>query len=216
MGFLQQLKDRATDVQARQGQASRDLDEQLTHTEAACQRVWQYLSELAAQLNILQPSARPLALDARAPWPAMRLADFRFDARRKILRSREVFEHLAMGWRVVPVDPACPPQSEVSVNFPPDLARVEARLAAGQVRFNRVEERNPDTNKLLAVRFEHDMAARGSVVFTPEHDQGRVHLRLQGVVGFQVQTLVLAAHEVSTDRLDDLARAIVGDLDVFL
>lgn len=214
MGFLQQLKDRATDVQARQGQVTRDLEGHLAVTEAACQRVWQYLSELATQLNILQPAARPLALDPRVPWPAMKLTDFRFDARRKILRTREVFEHLALGWRVVPVEPCCPAQGEVSVNFPPDLARVEARLRAGQIRFNRVEERNPDTHKLLAVRFEHDMAARGSVVFTPVHDEARMQLRLQGVVGFQVQSLDLAAHEVGTERLDDLARAIVGDVDV--
>lgn len=88
----------------RAGQGSHDQEEQLTHIETVCQRVWRCLSELAA---------RPLVLDVRVPWPAMRLADFHFDA----------------------------------------------RLTAGPVCFNRVKERNPGSNKLLAVWFAPFCAA---------------------------------------------------------
>jgi len=87
---------------------------------------------------------------------------------------------------------------------------VEARLRAGQIAHERLEQRHPDSNKLQAYVFEHDFAARGGVTFTPEHDEGMLLWRLSGVTGLEVQTLAVPADSVNTARLDDLAKAIVG------
>lgn len=209
MGFLDQLKQEAQAVQARQGEAVQHLDAHVAATEGTCQQVARYLSELAAQLNIIQPPARRLTLDGKTRWPDMKLAEFRFDTRKKILRQKEVTDHIALGWRVVPAVPTAE-RGSVSVNFPPDLERVEARLRAGQIKHERLEQRNPDTNKLLSIVFEHDWAARGSVVFTADHDLAQFSLRMTGVVELSVQQQTVSVAQVTTAWLDDLARAVVG------
>ncbi len=209
MSFLQQLKNQANDLQSRQGQVVQHLDANVAATEAACQVVWRYLSDLAAQLNIIQPPSREISLDGKAKWPAMKLADFRFDARKKILRQREVTEHLALGWRIVPAQPTLE-RGSVSVNFPPELERVESRLRVGQVKHERLEQRHPDSHKLLAIVYEHDLAARGGVVFTPDHDQASFRLRLLGVTGLVAQQVTVPATQVTAPWLDDLAKGVVG------
>jgi len=209
MGFLDQLKQEAQAVQARQGAAVQHLDAHVAATEDACQQLVRYLSELAAQLNVIQPPARGLTLDGKTSWPAMKLTEFRFDARKKILRQKEVTDHIALGWRMVPAAPT-PERGRVSVNFPPDLERVEARLRAGQIKHERLEQRHPDTNKLLSIVFEHDFAARGSLVFTADHDLAHFGLRMNGVVELAVQQHTVPVSHITTAWLDDLARAVVG------
>jgi len=209
MSFLQQLKQQAQVVQHQRGTEVQTLEVNAQATEAACNTVWRYLSDLVSQLNVIQPDAPPLSLDGKTPWPAMKLVDFRFDARKKDLRGREVMHHIGVVWRVVP-KVATAERGRVVVNFPPELERVEARLRAGHITYERLEQRHPGTNKLQAYVFEHDFAARAGVTFTPEHDDGLLHWRLAGVNGLAVQTLAVRALDVTTARLDDLAKAIVG------
>lgn len=210
MSFLQQLKQQAQAVQHQRGAEVETLERNAQATEAACGAVWHYLADLVAQLNVIQPDARLLTLDGKTHWPPMKLVDFRFDARKKELRGREVTHHTGLVWRVVPKLPASE-RGRVVVNFPPDLERVESRLRAGHVVHERHEQRHPDTNKLQAYVFEHDFAARAGVTFTPAHDEGVLHWRLACVTGLAVQTLSVPACDVTTARLDDLARAIVGE-----
>ena len=98
MSYLQQLKRQAQARQAEQGEQQHGLEARTAATEAACQVVWNYLSELARQLSVIQPPAQRLGLDHKHLWPDMRQHDFRFDARKKRLRDREVFDYLALGW----------------------------------------------------------------------------------------------------------------------
>lgn len=98
----------------------------------------------------------------------------------------------------------------MSVNFPPDLERVESRLRAGTIKHERLEQRHPDTGKLQALVFEHDLSSRASAVFKADHDQALLHVRLVGVTGLVVQQTQMPASAITTAYLDDLAKAIVG------
>ncbi len=209
MGFLQQLKQQANEVKSQQGTQGQALDANVQTTEAACQTVQHYLADLAAQLNVIEPAARALSLDGRVRWPDMKLSGFRFDVRKKILRQREVVDYVSLGWQVLPRVPTTDP-ARVSVNFPPELARVESRLRAGHIKHARLEQRHPDTLKLQAIVFEHELAVRASVVFTTDHDQGLVRVRLACVTGLESQEVTLPATRLVTAWLDDLAKAIVG------
>lgn len=132
MSFLQQLKQQANQLQNQRGTEVRQLEASIKATEDACQTIRYYLSDLAAQLNVIEPDARPLSLDGKTRWPAMKLTQFRFDARKKTLHEREVTDYIGMGWMIVPREPV-QERGRVSVNFPPDLERVESRLRAGKV-----------------------------------------------------------------------------------
>jgi hypothetical protein len=209
MSFLQQLKQQASAVKSQQGSQVQQLEANVQATEQACQSIFHYFSDLAAQLNVIGPDARALSLDGKTRWPAMRLGNFRFDARKKTLRQREVTDYVALGWAIAP-KVATEELGRVSVNFPPDLERVESRLRAGHIKHERLEQRHPDTGKLQALVFEHPLGARASVVFTADHDQARFQVRLACVTGLDIQILTLPASAIHTAFLDDVAKAIVG------
>jgi hypothetical protein len=215
MSYLQQLKRQAQALQSEKGAEDQGLEAHTQATEQACKLVWNYFNELVRQLNVIEPAAAFLGLDKRSAWPNMRQTGFRFDARKKLLRDKEVFDYLAVGWQLLPRTGEVQ-KARVSVNFPPDLERVQKRLAAGHVVHERLEQRHPESNALLAIVFEFEMAARANVMVTADHDAGQLQFRLACVGSMDVVQHTLPAHQVNTTVLDELARLVVGEPSRFL
>ena len=209
MSFLNQLKSQAKALQTEQERSFADLDRNTAETQRACDLVQHYLRDLAGQLNVLAPAAPKFTLDGKTPWPAMKFVDFRVDSRKKMLRDKEVFDFVGMGWRVVP-QLGNPVGGSVKVNFPPDLERVTSRIALGAVKHERKELRDPATNKLLAFQFEYLTEARGSCMVTPDHDKAQVAFRVVNATGFEVVNTTYPAARVKHDVLDELAKMLVS------
>ena len=209
MSFLNQLKSQANALQTQQTHDQSMLDANTQKTELACKTVWHYLNELAKHLNVLGPSGPEFVLERKARWPAMKLTDFRVDSRKKTLRDREVVETMSMGWHIVPRD-GKPYAASVSVNFPPELERVEKRLWFGGVKFERKDIRHTEKNTLKEICFEYVTQARGYVTVTPDHDNARLEFRLANTDGFAIKTVAWSAEEMQSDLLDELAKLIVA------
>ncbi|MCJ0764993.1 hypothetical protein [Variovorax terrae] len=209
MSFLNQLKSQASALQDQQVAQQHNFAANLAQTERACKTVWYYLSDLAQQLNVIAPAGPRFTLDGKTPWPAMKLTGFRVDARRKQLGGQEVYDYVAMGWQIVPQQGA-PVEGTVSVNFPPDLQRVETRLAHGGVKHERKEVRHPEKNSLLAIRFDYRTEARGSVSVTPDHERANLAFRLTNANGFDVVNVSWPAAQIQGAVLDELAKLIVA------
>ncbi len=215
MSFLNQLKSQANALQSEQT-ASQALDETLTRqTEAATKTVWLYLSDLVKQLNVIGPLAPRLSLDGKTQWPPMKLVDFRIDARKKKRSDKEVHDYIAMSWRIAPQN-GQPIGSSVSANFPPDLQKIETRIAAGNVKHERVNVRHPEKNTLQAIRFDHLTEARGSITVTPDHDTAKLAFRLACVQGFAIDNTTYPADQIQTPMLDELAKLLVGQESRFI
>jgi hypothetical protein len=215
MSFLNQLKSQAQALQTQQTADDRQLEENTGLTEQACRLVLPYLQDLARQLSVIKPAGPALTLDGRTPWPAMKLVDFRTDARRKRLRDREVFDYIAMGWTIVP-QVGEPVGGVVTVNFPTDMQRVEDRLMMGPVKHDRKQIRHPEKNVLQEVRYEYLTQTRGSVTATADHEQGQVQFRLLNTAGFEVVQTSWPAVRVTHQLLDELAKRIVGQPSLFI
>ena len=209
MSFLNQLKSQAKELQSQQARQTADLEGNTLQTEKACDLVQFYLRDLARQLNVISPAAPKFTLDGKTPWPAMKFTDFRVDARKKMLRNKEVFEWIGMGWRVVP-QVGQPVGGTVKVNFPPDLERVKARLAMGPVKHEVKELRDPDKNKLLALQFDYITETRGNVLVTPDHDSATIAFRVMNASGFEIINTTYPAAMVKSELLDELAKLVVS------
>jgi hypothetical protein len=215
MSFLNQLKTQAKALQTERTAQERQLEERTAEAEKACKLIASYLDDLARQLSVIQPPAPAFSLDGRTPWPAMKLADFRVDARRKLLRDQEVFDYIAIGWRVVPqIGDAV--GGLVKVNFPTDMKRVEDRLALGMVKHERREVRHPEKNVLQEVRYQYLTETRGSVVAAPDHDEGLLHFRLVNTRGFELVNVKWPPARIGHEQLDELAKRIVGQDSLFV
>ena len=216
MSFLNQLKTQAKALQKERTAHDQHVAELTAQTEHACGLLLHYLQDLARTLTVLQPPGPTLTVDGKTPWPAMKLVDFRVDARRKMLRDRELISYVAMGWRIVP-QIGEPVIGVTSVNFPTDMRRVEDRLALGMVKHDRHEVRDPARNNVLQeVRYEYLTETRGSVMATPEHEQGQLHFRLLNTEGLDVAQVTVPAGRLSHDLLDELAKRVLGQPSLFL
>jgi hypothetical protein len=209
VSFLNQLKSQANALQTQQTTDHALLAANMAQTEAACKTVWFYLKELTQQLNVLNPAGPSFSLDGKNMWPAMKLTHFRLDARKKMLRSQECYDYLAIGWRIAP-QLGEPVLGSVTVNFPPDLERVQKRLGLGSVQHERKEQRHPEKNTLQAYRFEYTTESRGSVTVTPDHDQAQLAFRVSNATGFELINTVWPAKQIQTDLLDELAKLLVA------
>jgi hypothetical protein len=215
MSFLNQLKNQAQAVQAQQIAVQKDQTDKVEAVERATHMVWRYLDDLAAQLKVLQPDGPRLSADGKTPWPAMRCSDFRVDARRKAGQGRELFDYVAMGWRLTP-KMGVVVQGTVAATFVPEMERIEARLHAGQVKFDRVENRVPPRNALQSVRYDYQTEARGAIRIQPHHAEGSLEFRLTCVTGLELVTKVMEAGKLQTAHLDELAKLLVGQNGQFL
>lgn len=215
MSFLNQLKSQASALQTQQTVQQQNLQANIEATELACQTMWRYMVELTKQLNVIQPAGPRMSLDGRTPWPAMKLTDFRIDCRKKKLLDKDVYDFIAVVWQIVPqVDGVV--AGAVSVNFPPDLERVEKRLACGGVKFERKDLRHPEKNTLQAIRFEYQTQARGYITVTADQDKAQLGFRLANTGGFEVLNASWPVASIQTELLDELAKLIVGEPSKFL
>ncbi len=215
MSFLNQLKSQATALQSQQVADGALFESNRAKTELACKTVWLYVADLAKQLNVIVPDGPRLSIDGKTHWPAMKLCAFRPDSRKKMLRDKEVFDYIAMGWDIV-VREGDAPSGSVSVNFPPDLERVEKRIAAGAVKHERKEIRHPEKNSLQAIRFDYVMQARGNLTVTADHEKAQLRFRVANASGFEVLQTIIGAERISTDLLDEMAKMIVGQPNQFV
>src|SRR5437016_4613617 len=126
-----------------------------------------------------------------------------------MLRNREIFDWIGIGWRVVP-QVGQPVGGTVRVNFPPDLQRVESRLAMGPVKHERKELRHPEKNVLQALQFDYITETRGNILVTPDHDTATIAFRLVNAAGFGIVNTSWPAVQLKQDVLDELAKLIVS------
>ena len=209
MSFLNQLKSQATQLQSQQVVERQDITARTAQVEAVCPMVTQYLRDLAKHLSVIEPSAPSFSLDGKTPWPAMKLHSFQADARKKMLRDKEVYDYIAMGWTISPKMGVAVGGS-VSMSFIPEVDRVQQILTFAHVEHVRKETRHPERNNLQSVRFDYTTQARGNVTVKADHETGQLVFRVANANGFGITTTSIAAERMTSDLMDELAKLIVA------
>ena len=212
MGFLDDLKRQADAAKAAQQVDTGALERNAQLTDAACRTAGAYFGTLAQQLNVLRPRSKvAFRLDRRHVFEGLQLGDFRADARRKKLRGADVFDFVALRWKL-----ASGTRLALTKNFLPDIEQLESRLRRSGAQVHTEAVRNPLTAKLQEMRYELVADFEAAIHITPEHDAGRVRFELINLDGFETVTLEFPAFEVGTARMDELARWVMGEPHGFL
>jgi hypothetical protein len=212
VGFLDDLKRQADEARARLDTDTSLLERNSAMADAACKTASSYFSTLVQQLNVLQPRSKAsYRLDKRNAFEALQLCDFRFDARRTRLRGADVFDHVALRWRMTSGT-----RLALVKNFLPDIEQLESKLRRSGAQVDTEAVRNPETNKLQEMRYTLVADFEGAVNITPDHDHGRLRFELVNLDGFETVTVEFAAFEIGTGRMDELARWLLGEPHAFL
>lgn len=217
MSFLDDLKQQA---QARQAQLRGDhavIERNAALVEAACATAWRYLDDLGRQLDVLGPtSPARYALDPRAIVEGLRYSDFVADLRRKRvergpLAAPEWVDHLVLTARLNSGQ-----RFDIAKDFPPEMEKLEARLAQAGIRCLGEPLRDAVSGRFLEshYRFTADLVAGVRVL--PLHEQGRLQFVVQNLDGLATVKATFAAHQITVERLDELAKWWVGQPHRFL
>ena len=212
MSFLDDLKRQADALKAQQTGDRATLARNTALTEAACKTVFKYFNDMAAPLNVLNPTSHArFALDRQHVFEGMKLSDFSFDSRRKQLRDEGVFDFLVLHWQL-----KSGRSLQLTKDFLPDMEKLESRLRQSGAQVDTETLRNPDNGNLQGRRYSFVADFYGSVRATPLHDTARMQFNLQNLDGFETVSLELAAIDIINARMDELARWISGQPHGFL
>lgn len=217
MSFLDSLRQQA---QARQAQLRGDhavIERNSMLVESACMLAWRYLDDLGRQLQVLQPpSPARYILDARLVLEQLRYADFSADLRKKRVKRGplvevEVVEHAVLSARLVSGR-----KVELSKDFPPEIERLQARLSQAGIRCVGEPHRDAETGRYIETRYRFDADLIAGVRVLPQHEAGRLQFVVQNLDGLATVKASLAAQDVSTERMDELAKWWLGAPQRFL
>lgn len=212
MGFLDDLKRQADAARAAQSTDTAALERNAALADAACKTVFAYCHSLGQQLEVLKPVSKVrYALDKRTVLEALPMAAFRTDARRKVLRGTEVYDHVVMQCQL-----RRDQRLQIVKDFLPDIEKLESRLRQSGARFDAEPVRNPENNKLIEMRYTVPVDFNLAVRATPDHDTGWLRFQLGNLDGFETVHVDFPAIEVGSARLDELARWLVGEPHKFL
>jgi hypothetical protein len=212
VGFLDDLKRQADAAKAAETSDIGALERNAALADAACNTAFKYLNSLVQQLNVLKPSSKVTYwLDKRHAIDKLKLVEFRADARRKRLRGNEVFDHVVFRYVLKSNQ-----RLSLTKNFINDIELLESRLRRSGAPMRNEAVKNPETGKLMEMRYEIICDFNASVHITPDHDAGRLRFELINLDGFETVNVEFPAFEVGNARLDELARWLMGEPNTFL
>ncbi|RZT91284.1 hypothetical protein [Rivibacter subsaxonicus] len=217
MSFLEQLRQQA---QAREAQLRGDLGHLERHVqlvEAACGSLWRYFGDLARQLDLLEPaSPQRFRFDNRTLVEGFTCRRIAADIRRHKpaegpLAGRELVQQVVLHG-VLESGRAL----DLAKDFPPEIEKLEARLAQAGIRCPGERVNAPETGRFVEMRYRFVADVLVGVRVEPLHESGQLRFVLRNLDGLATVSASFAAHEVTTARLDELAKWWLGEPQRFL
>lgn len=211
MSFLNDLKKQADQLRAGQGVDKAVLQARIDATEQACQIVFKYWVDLCAQLDVLQPLARGrFVFDSKVIFEGCRLASFRPDIRKRSVNGVQMTDHVALN-----CDIRTGQQVRLVKDFPTEIERLERRILQSGVQCIPEPLRDPETNKLIEVRYQFVADMQAGVRLKPNHDDATVQFTVDNLEGLTRWVIAFEAAQVNVPLLDELAKWIAGQPNEF-
>ena len=212
MGYLDDLKKKAEAERAKHTVDTSALDRNTLLADAACNTAFRYLASMCQQLNVIQPVSKGVyRFDAKNTFRHLKMSNFRCDARQKRLRDSEVYDHISLAF-----DIKSGQRVTIAKDFPPEMEKLEARLAQCGTRYYSENRNDPQTGRFMERRYDFTADFNGAVRITAEHDTAWIGFNVRNLEGFETVTVRFPAFEVGNQRLDELAKWIVGEPNAFL
>jgi hypothetical protein len=213
VSFLDKLKQDADQLRNHQNLSQAERDALVQETEAACLTAFRYWVDLSKQLNVLQPAPRGrFVLDSKNAIEGLRFGQYRADIRKKGLASTlDRTDHVALYCSL-----GTGQSLKLVKDFLPDMEKLEARLTQAGIRCQPESIRNPDTGKLLEVRYEFVADITAGVRLSPNHDDATVQFQVNNLEGLVRWAVQFEARQVNTALLDELSKWLVGQPNDFV
>jgi hypothetical protein len=217
MSFLDQLKQQAQQRQAQDRHDVAEIERRIAMTEAACATAWRYLDEMGRQLDVLQPVSRHrYVIDNRCIVESLPLTGFTGDIRKQTVQLGPLAERSLVQHVILRAVLRSGREVELSKDFPPEIDKLEGRLKQAGIQALGDSLRDAETGRFEAMRFRFVADIAVTVRVLPLHEEGQVQFELKNLDGLSTVTATFAAFDITSARLDELAKWFVGQPHRFL
>lgn len=204
-GRLAQLRQQAQEKlsQEKKDDAQQDVAQQVSD---ALGRAYDYLKELAEQLNVVQPAyARGYTLVGVPEFGGLAWENGRADQRsREIALHQRRYEQASLSFRL-----SGGKQIRVGREHPAS-ERLRQALTDNKIEFKARDERN-DRGSLVKTVFEFACEVRCSATFDGEPAAGRILLKMRNVERFGLAEHRLRPEAVTREALEEFASFVLGE-----
>lgn len=171
----------------------------------ALKRAYEYLKELASQLNVVKPGFHGYAIVGIPDFSGLAWekggADYR---KRDLSPTKWHYERVTLGYRLSG-------GKQIRVAFEgPRSNRMKQLLTENRIEFAAQESRN-DRGVLDRVTFSFACEVTASVLLAADFDSGRIQLRLSNVGHFGILEHTLAPEAITEEALEEFAGFILGE-----
>jgi hypothetical protein len=177
--------------------------------DATMRNAFQYLVELARELNSLTPTTeKPYEFIYLGKLPAASLAQAVVEHRARYVVGKEVYEHMFLRFRIQPLSPV------KAMLLGEDIARCEQYLKALKIQFSQRADAKNDFGKVTRTEFTVSGSLPCEIAVHADFDASVVNVELTNVRRLgRVQRRFTP--EQFHDAVDDLARYLLGVDDAF-
>jgi hypothetical protein len=177
--------------------------------DATMRNAFQYLVELARELNSLTPTTeKPYEFIYLGKLPAASLAQAVVEHRVRYVVGKEVYEHMFLRFRIQPLSPV------KAMLLGEDIARCEQYLKALKIQFSQRADAKNDFGKVTRTEFTVSGSLPCEIAVHADFDASVVNVELTNVRRLgRVQRRFTP--EQFHDAVDDLARYLLGVDDAF-
>jgi hypothetical protein len=173
----------------------------------ACRMALDYWNQLKEHLNVLAPtSTARYTFDGRTTVSGLPMKQFRVVHKSVVQHNGvEEFESVMLTWQVGRGD-----KLTLVKDFPPDLAKLRARLAFAGIRAHEAPVHHRDTGRQQGTSLEFAVDVSATVRLMPLHDGGTVRVVLQNLDALERIEGILPAFAIRPKELDELGKWILG------
>ena len=212
MGYLDELKRQADEARARNSVDLAALERNSLVTDGACNAAFRYLASLAQQLNVLQPvSKAAYRFDAKNTFRNLKMSNFRCDSRQRRNRNAEVFDHVVLGFDLKTGTGSRSPRTSrprsTSSRPASPSAAPSTRARTWSIRRTAASSRSASSSRPTSAASSACCRTTTPPGSSSRSSTSRASRRCR---------CTFPAFEVGSQRLDELARWIVGEPNGFL
>jgi hypothetical protein len=173
----------------------------------ACRTALDYWTQLKDHLNVLLPtSPARYMFDGRTTVSGLPMKQFRVTHKSAVQHNgAEEFESVMLAWQVGRGD-----KLTLVKDFPPDLAKLRARLAFAGIRAHEAPVHNRETGRQQGTSLDFAVEVSATVRIVPLHDSGTVRLVFQNLDALERIEGTLPAFAIRAKELDEMGKWILG------
>ncbi len=172
----------------------------------ALKRVFQYLKELAEQLNVVQPACAGYTIVGVPEFTGLAWESGRADFRtRELSPAKRLYERVTLNFRL-----SGKKQIRIALDSPARTDRLKQVLAENKIEFTTQETRN-DRGHLERTTFVFPCEVTANVLLEGNFETGRILLRMVNVERFGILEHRLAPEAFTEEALEELAGFILGE-----